>query len=84
LTCTLVNGNTLVGSLPTDKQLRRGNSVDFPNFCFILGFAYDFGVCISSQDIVLSRIQNHLCIGRLNACDWVISGVGTVCIVVGF
>jgi hypothetical protein len=28
-----------------------------------------------------SRAHNHPSISRLNACDWVISGVGAVCIV---
>jgi hypothetical protein len=51
---------------------------DFTNFCFILELAYDFGVCISSQDIVSSRTQNHLC-----TYDWAIPGVGAVCIVIG-
>jgi hypothetical protein len=73
----------LAGALPTDKQLWRGNSGDFTNFYFVLGLAYDFVVCISSQDIILSRVQNHPCISRLNTCDWAISGVGSVCIVVG-
>jgi hypothetical protein len=79
----LANGNTLVGALPMDKRLWKGNSGNFTNFYFVHGLAYDFGVCISSQDIILSRVQNHLCVSRLNTCDWVISGVGTVCIVVG-
>jgi hypothetical protein len=56
---------------------------DFTNFCFICGLAYDFGVCISSQDIVSSRVQSYPCTSRLNTCDWAISGVGAVCIVVG-
>jgi hypothetical protein len=63
----------LAGALPTDKQLWKGNS----------GLAYDFGICISNQDIISSRVHNHLCISRLNTCDWAISGVGAVCIVVG-
>jgi hypothetical protein len=72
-----------MGSLPMDKQLGKGNSDDFTNFCFVLGLAYDFGVCINSRDIVSSRVQNHPCISRLNTCDWAISGVGTVRIVIG-
>jgi hypothetical protein len=79
----LTNGNMLMGALPTDKQLWRGNSSNFTNFYFVLGLAYDFRVCINSQDIISSRVQNHLCISKLNACDWAISGVGSVCIVVG-
>jgi hypothetical protein len=66
-----------------NKQLGKGNSGDFTNFYFVLGLAYDFEVCISSQDIVSSRVQNHPCISRLDAYNWAISGVGTVCIVVG-
>jgi hypothetical protein len=72
-----------VGALPTDKRLRKGNSGYFTNFYFVLGLAYDFGVRISSQDIISRRVQNHPCISRLNACNWAISGVGSVCIVVG-
>jgi hypothetical protein len=41
-----------MGSLLTDKQLGRGKSGDFTNFYFIFGLAYDFGVCMSNQDIV--------------------------------
>jgi hypothetical protein len=66
-----------------DKQLRKGNSGYFTNFYFALGLAYDFGVCISCQDIISSRVQNHPCISRLNTCDWAISGVGSVGIVIG-
>jgi hypothetical protein len=75
----LANGNTLLGALPTDKLLWKGNSGNFTNFYFILGLAYDFEACISSQDIISSRGQNHLCISRLNTGDWVISGVSSVC-----
>jgi hypothetical protein len=73
----------LMGALLTDKQLWRGNSGNFTNFDFVLGLAYDFGVCISSQDIISSRVQSHPCISRLSTCDWAISGVGSVCIIVG-
>jgi hypothetical protein len=58
-----------MGSLPMDKQIGGGNSGHFTNFCFICGLAYDSGVCISSQDIILSWTQNHPCISRHNACD---------------
>jgi hypothetical protein len=73
----------LVGALPMNKRLWKGNLGNFTNFYFVLGLAYDFGVCISSQDIISSRVHNHPCISRLNTCDWAISGVGSVCIVVG-
>jgi hypothetical protein len=73
----------LAGALPTDKRLWKGNSNNFTNFYFVLGLAYDFGVFISSQDIISSRVQNDPCISRLNTCDWAISGVGSVCLVVG-
>jgi hypothetical protein len=66
-----------------DKRLQKGNSGNFINFCFVHELAYDFGVCISRQDIVSSRVQNYPCISRLNTCNWAISGVGTVRIVVG-
>jgi hypothetical protein len=79
----LANGNTLTGALPTEKWLWMENSGNFTNFCFVYGLAYDFGVCISSQDIVLSIVQNHPYISRLNTCDWAISGDGAVCIVIG-
>jgi hypothetical protein len=46
----------LMGSLPTDKQLGRENSGNFTNFCFVCELAYDFGVCISSPDIISSKV----------------------------
>jgi hypothetical protein len=72
-----------LGDLTTYEQLWKGNSGNFTDFSFVHGLAYDFGVCISSQDIIASRVQNHPCTSRLNTYDWAISGVGTVCIVVG-
>jgi hypothetical protein len=71
--CTLANGNTLAGALPTDKQLWKGNLGNFTNFYFVLGLAYDFGVCISSQDIISNRVQNHPCIKSAEEKIWLVS-----------